>query len=134
MFGHKCFLRLGQLKDSSISGLYKDSYELLSCDYSFAKSTDQNGKTQTEVRGGTIKVCYPNVPQPEFMGWMLKSGKLENGAIQVNKLTIGSVEFVNGHCVGFRQHIDTIGGGTKTHMAISPEELRVNDMSFDNHW
>jgi hypothetical protein len=44
------------------------------------------------------------------------------------------VEFVNGHCVGFRQHIDTIGGGTKTHMAISPEELRVNDMSFDNHW
>lgn len=52
----------------------------------------------------------------------------------MNKLTIGSVEFVNGHCVGFRQHIDTIGGGTKTHMAISPEELRVNDMSFDNHW
>lgn len=134
MFGHKCFLRLGQLKDSSISGLYKDSYELLSCDYSFAKGTDRNGKPQTEVRGGTIKVCYPNVPQPEFMGWMLKSGKLENGAIQVNKLTIGSVEFVNGHCVGFRQHIDTIGGGTKTHMAISPEKLRVNDMSFDNHW
>lgn len=134
MFGHKCFLRLGQLKDSSISGLYKDSYELLSCDYSFAKGTDRNGKPQTEVRGGTIKVCYPNVPRPEFMGWMLKSGKLENGAIQVNKLTIGSVEFVNGHCVGFRQHIDTIGGGTKTHMAISPEKLRVNDMSFDNHW
>lgn len=95
MFGHKCFLRLGQLNDSSISGLYKDSYELLSCDYSFAKGTDRNGKPQTEVRGGTIKVCYPNVPQPEFMGWMLKSGKLENGAIQVNKLTIGSVELDN---------------------------------------
>src|SRR5690554_6951256 len=83
MFGHKCFLRLGQLNDSSISGLYKDSYELLSCDYSFAKGTDRNGKPQTEVRGGTIKVCYPNVPQPEFMGWMLKSGKLENGAIVI---------------------------------------------------
>lgn len=28
MFGHKSFLRIGALNDSSILGLYKDSYEL----------------------------------------------------------------------------------------------------------
>ena len=35
MFGHKSFLRIGALGDSSISGLYKDSYELENCHFSF---------------------------------------------------------------------------------------------------
>ena len=52
MFGHKSFLRIGALSDSSISGLYKDSYELENCNFSFSQGVDGNGKPQTEVRGG----------------------------------------------------------------------------------
>lgn len=39
MFGHKSFLRIGALSDSSISGLYKDSYELENCNFSFRKES-----------------------------------------------------------------------------------------------
>lgn len=41
MFGHKSFLRIGALSDSSISGLYKDSYELES--WRVAVSTSHKG-------------------------------------------------------------------------------------------
>ena len=56
MFGHKSFLRIGALSDSSIIGLYKDSYELESCNFGFFQGTDVNGKPQTEVRGVTISL------------------------------------------------------------------------------
>ena len=83
MFRHKCFLRIGALEDSSINGLYRDSYELLSCEYGFAQGADRNGKAQSEVRGGTINMVYPNVPPPEFVDWMLKSGKVEDGVLVI---------------------------------------------------
>ena len=54
MFGHKSFLRIGALGDSSISGLYKDSYELENCHFSFNQGTNTDGKPQTDVRGGTL--------------------------------------------------------------------------------
>ena len=49
MFGHKSFLRIGALGDSSISGLYKDSYELENCHFSFNQGTNTDGKPQTDV-------------------------------------------------------------------------------------
>ena len=138
MFGHKCFLRLGQLNDSSISGLYKDSYELLSCDYSFAKGTDRNGKPQTEVRGGTIKVCYPNVPRPEFMGWMLKSGKLENGAIVIcdaNDLPLQKILFEDGACIALEVEYAQQGKSfTSTSMTIQVNKLKIGSVELDNKW
>ena len=47
MFGHKSFLRIGALSDSSISGWYKDSYELENCNFSFSQGVDGHGKPLT---------------------------------------------------------------------------------------
>ena len=63
MFGHKSFLRIGALGDSSISGLYKDSYELENCHFSFNQGTNTDGKPQTDVRGGT-SVSYTHLTLP----------------------------------------------------------------------
>ncbi len=83
MFGHKCFLRIGQLNDASLPGLTNDGYELMTCSYSFAQGTDQIGQVQTEVVGGIIDMVYPNIPTKELMEWMKFSSKLLNGAIVI---------------------------------------------------
>ena len=73
MFGHKSFLRIGALSDSSISGLYKDSYELESCNFAFSQGVDVNGKPQTEVRGGSIFLTYGGLRQQDLLRCMFGS-------------------------------------------------------------
>lgn len=138
MFGHKCFLRIGQLDDSSISGLYRDSYELLSCSYAFSQGTDRNGKPQTDVKGGTIDVIYPNVPPAEFMRWMLKSGKLENGAIVIcdaNDMPLQKILFEEGACVALDVDYSQQGSSfTSTAMTIQVNKIKIGEVQLENRW
>jgi len=83
MFGHKSFLRIGALGDSSISGLYKDSYELENCHFSFNQGTNTDGKPQTDVRGGTLYLTYAGLPQDDMLRWILNPKKYEDGAIVI---------------------------------------------------
>ncbi len=138
MFGHKCFLRIGQLEDSSASGLYRDSYELLSCEYGFAQGADCNGKAQSEVFGGTINAVYPNVPPPEIVDWMLKSGKLENGAIVIcdaNDLPLEKVYFEDGVCTGMKVGYHQSGNGyVSTNIQIDVRKISVGSVSIEKRW
>lgn len=138
MFGHKCFLRIGQLEDSSASGLYKDSYELLSCDFGFAQSMDRNGKPQSEVQGGTISMVYPNVPPQEIVDWMLKSGKVENGAIVIcdaNDLPLEKVYFEDGVCTGMKVGYHQSGNGyVSTNIQIDVRKISVGNVAIEKRW
>ena len=138
MFGHKCFLRIGQLEDSSASGLYKDSYELLSCDFGFAQSMDRNGKPQSEVQGGTISMVYPNVPPQEIVDWMLKSGKVENGAIVIcdaNDLPLEKVYFEDGVCTGMKVGYHQRGNGyVSTNIQIDVRKISVGNVAIEKRW
>ncbi|HHU58802.1 MAG TPA: type VI secretion system needle protein Hcp [Bacteroidales bacterium] len=138
MFGHKCFLRIGQLEDSSASGLYKYSYELLSCDFGFAQSMDRNGKPQSEVQGGTISMVYPNVPPQEIVDWMLKSGKVENGAIVIcdaNDLPLEKVYFEDGVCTGMKVGYHQSGNGyVSTNIQIDVRKISVGNVAIEKRW
>ena len=138
MFGHKCFLLIGQLEDSSASGLYKDSYELLSCDFGFAQSLDRNGKPQSEVQGGTISMVYPNVPPQEIVDWMLKSGKVENGAIVIcdaNDLPLEKVYFEDGVCTGMKVGYHQSGNGyVSTNIQIDVRKISVGNVAIEKRW
>lgn len=138
MFGHKCFLRIGQLEDSSASGLYKYSYELLSCDFGFAQSMDRNGKPQSEVQGGTISMVYPNVPPQEIVDWMLKSGKVENGAIVIcdaNDLPLEKVYFEDGVCTGMKVGYHQSGNGyVYTNIQIDVRKISVGNVAIEKRW
>jgi hypothetical protein len=83
MFGYKSFLRIGVLSDASISGLYKNSYELESCSYCFSQGTYTDGKAQTDVRGGTIYITYPGLPTNEMLRWALDSHKYLDGTLVI---------------------------------------------------
>ena len=138
MFGHKCFLRIGQLEDSSASGLYKYSYELLSCTYGFGQSVDRNGKPQSEVQGGTLNLVFPNVPPNDFISWMLKSSKLEDGAIVIcdaNDLPIEKVYFEGAACT--QMNIDYVQEGDgyiTTSLVLEARKLTVGSVSLEKNW
>ncbi|PRZ00189.1 type VI secretion system tube protein TssD [Marinilabilia salmonicolor] len=138
MFGHKCFLRIGPLEDSSINGLYRDSYELLSCEYGFAQGMDRNGKPQSEVLGGTIHLVYPNIPSNEIISWMLKSGKLENGAIVIcdaNDTPLEKVYFEGAACTEMEVAYTQKGNGyITTKVQLQVRKLSVGSVSLEKKW
>ncbi len=52
MFGHKWYLRIGELTDASILGLMQDANELIHCTYGMYQGIDFKGQAQTNVRVG----------------------------------------------------------------------------------
>ncbi|MGL4227603.1 MAG: type VI secretion system tube protein TssD [Tannerellaceae bacterium] len=138
MFGHKSFLRIGVLNDSSISGLYKESYELESCSYGFSQGTDTNGKPQTEVRGGTISVIYGGLPQDDMLRWMLGSRKYEDGAIVVcndNNEPLEKIIFEQAACVGLEVDYTQQGKNyIQTKITLQARKITIGDTTLENRW
>lgn len=138
MFGHKSFLRIGALNDSSISGLYSDSYELESCNYSFSQGTDANGKPQTEVRGGMIQLTYAGLPQEDMLRWMLSSRHYEDGAIVVcndNDEPLEKVHFEQAACVGMEMEYAQSGKSyIRTRVTLQARKIKVGDTAIENRW
>ena len=138
MFGHKSFLRIGALNDSSISGLYKESYELESCSYSFSQGMDTNGKPQTEVRGGTIHLTYAGLPQDDMLRWMLGSTRYEDGAIVVcndNNEPLEKVFFEQAACVGLEIEYAQKGKAyIQTKITLQARKIKVGEPTLENRW
>ena len=133
MFGHKSFLRIGALNDSSILGLYKDSYELESCSYSFSQGIDLNGKPQTEVRGGTIFLTYASLPQEDMLRWMLGSVQYEDGAIVIcddNDEPLEKIIFEQAACVGLQTGKSYI----HTKITLQARKIKVGGTTLENRW
>lgn len=138
MFGHKSFLRIGALNDSSISGLYKESYELESCSFSFSQGTDVNGKPQTEVRGGTLYLTYGGLPQNDMLRWMLNSTKYEDGAIVVcndNDEPFEKICFEQAACVGLEVNFVQKGKSyIQTKITLQARKIKIGETSLENKW
>lgn len=138
MFGHKSFLRIGALNDSSISGLYKDSYELESCNFGFSQGVDASGKPQTEVRGGNMHLTYGGLPQPDLLRWMLGSTKYEDGAIVVcddNNEPLEKIFFEQAACVGLEIEYTQHGKGyIQTKVVLQARKIKVGEMTLENRW
>jgi len=138
MFGHKCFLRVGTLSDSSISGLYRESYELLNCNFSFSQGIDNNGKTQSDIKGGSIRFTFPNLPTEEMVQWMLKSNKLESGAIVIcdnDDVPLEKILFEDSACINM--NINYTQGGKNymaTQMEIQARKITVEEATLENNW
>lgn len=138
MFGHKSFLRIGALTDSSISGLYKESYELESCSYNFSQGMDTNGKPQTDVRGGSIYMIYSGLPQDNMLRWMLRSGKYEDGAIVVcndNDEPLEKVFFEQAACVELQVEYAQQGKSyIRTKITLQARKIKIGETILENYW
>ena len=110
-------------------------YEMSQFSISFGQSVDHKGQPQDEVRGGRMLVSLSQTLPDSIYRWAMTSFP-KNGEIVFRSKTTNAplrIEFINAYCVNVARNI-VDGGGVKTDMLISPDEILINGISFDNHW
>jgi len=138
MFGHKSFLKIGELSDVSITGLYKESYELDYCSYSFSQGINVDGKAQTEVHGGTINISISGIPPNDIIQWSLDSSKYNSGLIVIcddNDMPLEKIKFTDAACIGMEvAYIQTGKGYIVTKLMLQTRQLTIGHTTLDNRW
>lgn len=102
MFGHKWFLKIGELADASVLGLKQSANELIHCSVSFHQGVDYKGQAQTAVRAGDIVLTYDGLPSKEVINWAMTSTKLYNGVLILcdsDEMPIDKIFFEDGACI-----------------------------------
>lgn len=110
-------------------------YEMSQFNISFGQSVDHKGQPQDEVRGGRMLVSLSQTLPDSLYRWAMTSIP-KNGEIVFRSRTANApfrLMFMNAYCVNFDRSID-INTGIYSELIISPDEIRVNEISFDNHW
>lgn len=110
-------------------------YEMSQFNINFGQSVDHKGQPQDEVRGGRMLIALTQTLPDSIYRWAMSSIP-KNGEVVFRSKTTSAplrVEFMNAYCVNFqRQIIDR--GGVNTVLIISPDEISINGISFDNRW
>lgn len=126
------------LIDSDLTaGLILDGqeYEMSQFNISFNQLVDHKGQPQDETRGGRMLIVLTQALPESIYRWAMTSTP-KNGEVVFRTKTTNAplrVKFMNAFCVNFNRNI-TNGGGLETHLLISPDEILINGISFDNHW
>lgn len=110
-------------------------YEMSQFSISFGQSVDHKGQPQDEVRGGRMLVALTQTLPDSIYRWAMTSAA-KNGEIVFRSKTTNAplrIEFMNGYCVNFQRQIGN-ASGVVSKLLISPDEILVNGISFDNHW
>lgn len=138
MFGHKWFLKIGELSDSSISGLIQDANELINCSISFHQGIDHKGQPQTGVYVGDIILTYDGLPSSDVIYWAMTTNKLHSGALvlcDANDIPINKVFFEDGICVGMR--IDYTRNGKSpavTQLRLQARKIISGEETLTQNW
>lgn len=110
-------------------------YELDQFNISFGQSVDYKGQPQDETRGGRMLVGLTQTLPDSIYQWAMGAiGK--DGQIVFRSQTANAplrIEFMNAYCVNFIRNISN-KGGVNSALHISPDEILINGISFDNHW
>lgn len=110
-------------------------YEMAQFNISFGQAVDHKGQPQDQVRGGRMSISLTQALPNNIYNWAMSSNT-KNGEIVFRSKTTNAplrVAFMNAYCVNFERHVDSLVG-LNTELIISPDEIQINGISFDNHW
>lgn len=96
---------------------------------------DHKGQPQDEVRGGRMLVVLTQALPDNLYRWAMTSSP-KNGEIVFRSKTANSplrIMFNNAYCVSFQRQVGN-ASGMISKLLISPDEILMNGISFDNHW
>lgn len=138
MAGHRTFLKLGELPDGTIEGMFKGGYELEHCSYSFNQGVDEKGEAQTEVYGGVITLIIKQLPSDELIKWGLDSRKYASGAIILydpDNIPVEKTFFKNAACISMKIKYETDGNAyLYTTLTIQAQSIIIGEAKFENKW
>lgn len=110
-------------------------YEMSQFNISFNQLVDHKGQPQDETRGGRMLIGLTQTLPDSIYRWAMTSAP-KNGEIVFRSKTTNAplrIEFTNAYCVNCQRQISNISGLNST-LSISPDEILINGISFDNHW
>lgn len=110
-------------------------YEMSHFDINFAQSIDHKGQPQDEVRGGIMSITLSQTLPENIYRWGMTSIPKNGFLIFKSKTTNPplKINFINAYCIRFSRNISN-KGGLESQLVISPDEIVINGISFDNHW
>lgn len=110
-------------------------YEMSRFDINFAQSVDHKGQPQDEVRGGIMSITLSQTLPENIYRWGMTSIPKNGSVIFKSKTTNPplKINFINAYCIRFNRSIAN-EGGLESQLVISPDEMLINGISFDNHW
>jgi hypothetical protein len=118
--------------------LYKESYELECCTYSFWQGTDQSGKPQMDAKGGAIYITYPNIPPKEILQWALDDRKYYDGTIVIcddSGQPLEKIGFEQAALVKMKMEYSQEGTGfLSTNIELRAFSLQVGVHFLTNRW
>lgn len=126
------------LIDSDLTGCFildGQEYEISQFNISFHQLVDHKGQPQDETRGGRMLIGLTQTLPDSIYRWAMTSTP-KNGEVVFRSKTTNAplrIEFMNAYCVNFERLINA-GTGVCSELLISPDEIVINGISFDNHW
>lgn len=138
MFGHKWFLKIGELSDSSIYGLMQDANELINCSISFHQGTDHKGQAQTGVHVGDIILSYDGLPSNDIIYWAMTPNKVHSGALvlcDANDIPQEKMFFEDGVCVGMSINYNKDGKSPAvTQLRLQARKVISGEETLTQRW
>lgn len=110
-------------------------YEMSQFNISFNQLVDHKGQPQDETRGGCMLIVLTQALPESIYHWAMTSTP-KNGEVVFRSKTANAplrIKFMDAFCVSFQRQISNISGLNST-LSISPDEILINGISFDNHW
>ena len=110
-------------------------YEMNQFNITFGQAVDHKGQPQDETRGGQMQVVLSEALPESVYRWAMSSVS-KNGRIEFRSKTANCqlrIEFINAYCVNFQRQISN-HSGLYSLLNITPDEILINGISFDNHW
>ena len=101
----------------------------------FSQAVDHKGQPQDETRGGRMLVGLTQTLPDSLYRWAMTSTP-KDGTIEFRSKRENAplrVKFKGAYCVDFNRII-ALKGGVQSVLKISPDEILINGVSFDNHW
>lgn len=126
--------------DSEISATLQvmgRTYEIFQFNIGFVQPTDDKGEPQMEIRGGQLMVTLRQAVGDEIYNWALNQWMRQDGEVIFSTETGSSplkISFKKGYCVHFERVVDSTGGGLRTSLLISSEEVTLNGITLNNDW
>ena len=138
MYGYKVFLKIGELNDGSLMGLFKEAYELENCTYGFSQGFDHVGKPQDDTMGSAINITYSGIPPKEIVEWALDTRKYYDGVIVIcdqNEQPLEKLKFEQAACVNMSIGYSKEGGSLfSTQLVLQAFSLEAGMQFLTNRW
>lgn len=137
MTDYQSYLKIGKPEQNNVMGLFRDRYEIIHSEYSFAQDMNAQGEAVSEIKSGMIQVSLPTVPTEKLLNWMLSPDIYENGEIVLysGEEVINKIFFSGARCVGLHVHYEPFGPASIiTQLSINAAHIEMGGAAYNNSW